>query len=187
VLDACAAPGSKTTHIAALADDRSLIVAGDLYEHRLRVVAETCERLSAKGVSLVAYNAEVALPFAVETFDRVLVDAPCTGTGTLRHNPEIRWRLSLESFRELPLVQGRILSEAARVLCRGGRLVYSTCSVEREENEEVVAAFLQAHADFKQVEAAPAPAPLLLPGGATRTWPQRDDVDGFFVAALEKQ
>jgi 16S rRNA (cytosine967-C5)-methyltransferase len=187
VLDACAAPGSKTTHVAALAEDRALVIAGDLYEHRLRIVSETCERLSVKGVRPVALNAEVALPFADETFDRVLVDAPCTGTGTLRHNPEIRWRLSLESFRELPLVQGRILSEAARCLRRGGRLVYSTCSVEREENEEVVAGFLQSHTDFRQVEAMPAPPHILLPDGAARTWPQRDDVDGFYVAALEKQ
>src|SRR5215207_8303828 len=187
VLDACAAPGSKTTHVAALAGNRALLVAGDLHEHRLRVVAETCARLGVVGVTLVALNAEAALPFAAETFDRVLVDAPCTGTGTLRHNPEIRWRLSLESFGELPAVQGRILAEAARCLRRGGRLVYSTCSVEREENEEVVAAFLESHTDFRQVEAAPAPAHLLIPTGAARTWPQRDDVDGFFVAALEKQ
>ncbi|MFL6253930.1 MAG: 16S rRNA (cytosine(967)-C(5))-methyltransferase RsmB [Pyrinomonadaceae bacterium] len=187
VLDACAAPGSKTTHVAALAEGRALVVAGDLHTHRLRVVGETCARLGVAGVTLVALNAEVALPFVDETFDRVLVDAPCTGTGTLRHNPEIRWRLSRESFSELPAVQGRILSEAARCLRRGGRLVYSTCSVEREENEEVVAAFLQSHADFTQTQATPAPAQLLLPGGAARTWPQRDDVDGFFVAALEKQ
>jgi 16S rRNA (cytosine967-C5)-methyltransferase len=173
VLDACAAPGSKTTHIASLTGGRALVVAGDLYEHRLRVVAETCARLGVSGVQLFAYNAEVALPFAAETFDRVLLDAPCTGTGTLRHNPEIRWRLSPENFRELPAVQSRILREAARVLRRGGRLVYSTCSVEREEDEEVVAAFLRSRPDFKQTQ-------------ATRTWPHRDDVDGFFLASLER-
>lgn len=187
VLDACAAPGSKTTHVAGLTGDRALIVAGDLHAHRLRIVAETCERLDVKGVSLVALNAEATLPFADETFDRALVDAPCTGTGTLRHNPEIRWRLSLDSFRELSAVQGRILSEAARVVRRGGRLVYSTCSVEREENEGVVAAFLQTHTDFKQVEATPAPSNILLSDGAARTWTHRDDVDGFYVAAMEKQ
>ncbi|HEY0173857.1 MAG TPA: 16S rRNA (cytosine(967)-C(5))-methyltransferase RsmB [Pyrinomonadaceae bacterium] len=187
VLDACAAPGSKTTHVAALADDRARVVAGELHAHRLRLLAETCRRLGARGVSVVGLNAEAALPFADGAFDRVLVDAPCTGTGTLRHNPEIRWRLARESFRELASVQSRILSEAARVVRRGGRLVYSTCSVEREENEDVVAAFLHSNPDFKQVEAAPAPAALLLPDGAARTWPHRDDVDGFYVAAVEKQ
>ncbi|MDT5158699.1 MAG: rRNA (cytosine967-C5)-methyltransferase [Acidobacteriota bacterium] len=187
VLDVCAAPGSKTTHIAALAGDRALVVAGDLHEHRLRVVRETCGRLGVLSVRVVALDAEGALPFADETFDRVLLDAPCTGTGTLRHNPEIRWRLSPASFVELPAMQTRILREASRVLRRVGRIVYSTCSVEREENEEVINAFLQTHADFRQTEAAPAPASLLLASGAARTWPHRDDVDGFFVATLERQ
>lgn len=186
VLDACAAPGSKTTHMAALAGDRALVVAGDLYEQRLRVVKESCERLGVRGVQAVALDAEKTLPFAEETFDRVLVDAPCTGTGTLRRNPEIRWRLKPANISELASVQRRILAEAARVLRRGGRLLYSTCSVEREENEEVVAALLGAREDFEQVEATPAHASLLLPSGAARTWPHRDDVDGFFVAALKK-
>lgn len=187
VLDACAAPGSKTTHVATLAGDRARVIAGDLHEHRLRVVKESCERLGVRGVRVVAFDAEHELPFADEAFDRVLVDAPCTGTGTLRHNPEIRWRLTPANIAELASVQLRILSGASRVVRRGGRLVYSTCSVEREENEEVVAAFIQAHPDFRQVEAAPAPNSLLLPTGAARTWPHRDDVDGFFVAALEKK
>jgi 16S rRNA (cytosine967-C5)-methyltransferase len=187
VLDACAAPGSKTTHAAALACDRARVVAGDLYEHRLRVVEEACARLGVRSVQVVALNAERALPFADGAFERVLVDAPCTGTGTLRHNPEIRWRLAPENIRELAEVQSRILHEAARVVRPGGRLVYSTCSVEREENEDVITRFLDAHADFTQFTAAHAPPELLLASGAARTWPHRDDVDGFFVAALEKQ
>jgi 16S rRNA (cytosine967-C5)-methyltransferase len=186
LLDACAAPGSKTTHAAALAKDGARFVAGDLYEHRLRTVTETCARLGVRSVQVVALNAERALPFADGAFDRVLVDAPCTGTGTLRHNPEIRWRLTPENIRELSEVQSRILREAARVLGPGGRLVYSTCSVEREENEEVVDGFLNTHPDFRQLTAEPAPPRLLLPSGAARTWPHRDDVDGFFIAALEK-
>jgi 16S rRNA (cytosine967-C5)-methyltransferase len=186
VLDACAAPGSKTTHVAALAGDGALVVAGDLYGHRLRTVVEACARLGVRSVQTVALDAERALPFADGAFDRVLVDAPCTGTGTLRHNPEIRLRLAPENIRGLSRVQSRILQEAARVVCRGGRLVYSTCSVEREENEEVVNEFLNTHADFRQLTAEPAPPEILLPSGAARTWPHRDDVDGFFVAALLK-
>lgn len=187
VLDACAAPGSKTTQVAALAKDGALVVAGDLYAHRLRTVAETCARLGVRSVRAVALNAERALPFADGAFDRVLVDAPCTGTGTLRHNPEIRWRLAPENIRELSEVQSRILREAARVLRPGGRLVYSTCSVETEENEDVITQFLDTHADFRQLTATPAPPELLLPSGAARTWPHRDDVDGFFVAAMERK
>jgi 16S rRNA (cytosine967-C5)-methyltransferase len=187
VLDACAAPGSKTTHAAALAGDGALFVAGDLYEHRLRTVAETCARLGVRSVRAVALDAERVLPFADGAFDRVLVDAPCTGTGTLRHNPEIRYRLAPENIRELSEVQSRILHEAARVVRPGGRLVYSTCSVEREENEEVIDKFLSAHAGFSQLTSTPAPPEILLPSGAARTWPHRDDVDGFFIAALGRK
>jgi 16S rRNA (cytosine967-C5)-methyltransferase len=184
VLDACAAPGSKTTHIAALAQNRARILAGDLYPHRLRLVAEAAARQSLSGITPVVLNAEAGLPFTAETFDRVLVDAPCTGTGTLRHNPEIRWRLKVEDIAELSGRQRRILLEAARVVRRGGRLVYSTCSIEREENEEVVRDFLAGRHDFRQIDANP--ARTLSTSGAARTWPQRDDVDGFFVAAFER-
>ncbi|HEV2707049.1 MAG TPA: 16S rRNA (cytosine(967)-C(5))-methyltransferase RsmB [Pyrinomonadaceae bacterium] len=186
ILDACAAPGSKTTHIAALSDDRALILAGDLHEHRLRVVEETAARLGARSLQTLVLDAETPLPFAAETFDRVLVDAPCTGTGTLRHNPEIRWRITPADIRELSARQGLILSNCAGAVRRGGRLVYSTCSVEPEENESVVMRFLSERADFRQVAAASAPPELLNASGAARTWPHRQDTDGFFVAAFER-
>jgi 16S rRNA (cytosine967-C5)-methyltransferase len=187
VLDACAAPGSKTTQLAALAEDRARVVAGDRHAHRLRVVAESAARQNLKGIFPVVLDAERALPFADSAFDRVLIDAPCTGTGTLRHNPEIRWRVTPEDIAELSRRQRRILAEAARVLRPGGRLVYSTCSVEREENEEVAADFLRSREDFRQVESAPASETIRLPGGAARTWPHRDDTDGFYVAAFERK
>jgi 16S rRNA (cytosine967-C5)-methyltransferase len=115
----------------------------------------------------------------------VLVDAPCTGTGTLRHNPEIRWRLAPADIEVLAARQSRILANCARAVRPGGRLVYSTCSVEPEENESVVAQFLASHAHFRQAR-ADAPAALLTGSGAARTWPHRDDTDGFFVAVLER-
>ena len=186
VLDACAAPGGKTTHMAELCGDRASIAACDLYAHRLRTVRELAERQGLKGVAVAAADAAAALPFAERTFDRVLVDAPCTGTGTLRHNPEIRWRLAPGDFAELAARQLRILVNASRALRTGGRLVYSTCSVEPEENERVVESFLREAAGFRQVAAAPAPARLLSAAGAARTWPQRDGTDGFFVAAFER-
>ncbi len=184
VLDVCAAPGSKTTHIAALAPD-AIIVAGDLYEHRLRTVLETASRACVKNIEALAHDARAALPFAAQAFDRVLVDAPCAGTGTLRRNPEIRWRISAVDISDLSARQRRILSNAASAVRRKGRLVYSTCSVETEENEEVIASFLQAHTDFRQL-AFQAPASLKLADGSLRTWPQRDGTDGFFVAAFER-
>jgi 16S rRNA (cytosine967-C5)-methyltransferase len=183
VLDVCAAPGSKTTHVATRTEDLSLIVAGDLYEHRLRTVAEAAARQGVKNLALVAHDAETALPFLENSFDRVLVDAPCTGTGTLRRNPEIRWRITDRDVLDLSSRQGRILAHAARALKPGGRLVYSTCSVEREENEEVVAGFLGREKNFEAV-ALTAPSNLQSGGGTLRVWPHRDGADGFFIAAF---
>jgi 16S rRNA (cytosine967-C5)-methyltransferase len=186
VLDVCAAPGSKTTHLAALSNGAASIVAGDLYEHRLQTVKETQVRAGVKGISLLAYDATAPLPLRDQSFDRVLVDAPCSGTGTLRRNPEIRWRISNADILEMAERQKAILSNSARVLRPGGSLVYSTCSVEPEENEEVVASFLKNHPDFRQ-------GPVIHPKssesveGALRTWPHKDGSDGFFVALLVRQ
>ncbi|HYP52935.1 MAG TPA: 16S rRNA (cytosine(967)-C(5))-methyltransferase RsmB, partial [Pyrinomonadaceae bacterium] len=186
VLDACAAPGSKTTHLAALAGDAGLVVAGDRHEHRLRLVREAAERQGLRSVRAVVHDAEGALPFADQTFERVLVDAPCTGTGTLRHNPEIRWRITSADIDELSARQRRILCEAARVVRPGGRLVYSTCSVEPEENEQVVESFLAGREGFARVPLENVAAQFLTASGAARTWPHRDDADGFFVIAFER-
>jgi len=188
VLDVCAAPGSKTTHIAALTGDRACIIAGDIYEHRLRLVRESAARQGLENIQTVMLDAaRTPLPFANNSFARVLVDAPCTGTGTLRHNPEIRWRLAPTDIDDLAARQQRILAHAARTLSVGGRLVYSTCSIELEENEEVVAAFLEAHRDFVAVT-PDLPAHLRAGNSVTaRTWPHRDGTDGFFVAAFEKR
>jgi 16S rRNA (cytosine967-C5)-methyltransferase len=186
VLDVCAAPGSKTTQIAAGAGEGALVVAGDLHAHRLRVVRESAARQGLENIRTVVYDAEGApLPFAAGAFRRVLVDAPCTGTGTLRHNPEIRWRITPADIDELAARQRRILSNAARAVGVGGRLVYSTCSVEPEENEAVVVAFLETHPTFELIR-PDVPDALLTKEGAARTWPQRDDTDGFFVAAFSK-
>jgi 16S rRNA (cytosine967-C5)-methyltransferase len=187
VLDVCAAPGSKTTQIAALSNDRARVVAGDIYAHRLRTLGESAARQNLKNVQLIVYDAETApLPFAAGAFERVLVDAPCTGTGTLRHNPEIRWRITHAGIAELAARQRRILAHAAQSVCPGGRLVYSTCSVEPEENEEVVAAFLATHPAFESIKPDVPEHLLTSEGTAARTWPQRDGTDGFFVAAFER-
>jgi 16S rRNA (cytosine967-C5)-methyltransferase len=186
VLDVCAAPGSKTTHIAARTPNLSLIVAGDVHEHRAQTLVETGARQGAKRLSVVVHDAEIALPYSESSFDRVLVDAPCTGTGTLRRNPEIRWRISAPDILDLSVRQRRILANAGRMVRRGGHLVYSTCSVEPEENEEVVARFLCENDTFNQV-AVNAPQKLLSENGAARTWPHKSGADGFFIASFERR
>jgi 16S rRNA (cytosine967-C5)-methyltransferase len=166
VLDLCAAPGGKTTLIADRAADAAFIVAADRSVTRMATVVSTIRLHELKSITPLILDATEQLPFEPESFDRVLVDAPCSGTGTLRSNPEIRWRLAPTDFDTLAAQQKRILSRAVEVLKPGGRLVYSTCSVEREENEEVIETV-----DLKPIK-------------TLRTWPHREGTDGFFISIL---
>jgi len=191
VLDVCAAPGSKTTHIAALAP-QTRIVAGELYEHRSRILRELAAAQGVDSIQVVVADATDDLPFADASFDRVLVDAPCSGTGTLRRNPEIRWHLKAPDVAQLSSKQKRILARAAAMVRPGGILLYSTCSLERDENEEVAEDFLKDHDHFDQLELTNTqtlgfPADLVTAGGAIRTWPHRQNVDGFFMIMFRRR
>jgi 16S rRNA (cytosine967-C5)-methyltransferase len=184
VLDLCAAPGGKSTLIA----DRqcqSRVLACDVSARRLAVIARAVAVQQLKNVWLFLLDGSKALPFQPSSFDRVLVDAPCSGTGTLRHNPEIRWRLAETDIGRLATQQVVLLQNAAEVLKPGGRLIYSTCSVEREENEDVVVQFLRRN-DQMQPVPLQGNRDLSTSSGTLRTWPQRHGTDGFFVAAFKK-
>lgn len=181
VLDLCSAPGGKTALIGERMNDRAKIVACDVSASRLSIVARTVELHQLTNVRLLLLNAEHRLPFQDHPFDRVLVDVPCSGTGTLRGNPEIRWRLSEETIATFAERQKRILENAASVVRIGGRLVYSTCSVEPEEDEDVVKWFLETQPGFGQV-----PISTASTGSVKRTWPHHEGTDGFFIAAFER-
>lgn len=184
VLDVAAAPGSKATHIAALTPQAN-VIAGDIHLHR----AKTMRRLAAKQearINVILHDATEAIPFQTNAFDRVLLDAPCSGTGTLRRNPEIRYRLKTDDIALLSRQQRAMLSNTADVLRAGGRLIYSTCSVERDENEQVLANFLAENPQFAKI-APPAPEELVTSEGYVRTWPHHNGCDGFFIACLHKR
>jgi 16S rRNA (cytosine967-C5)-methyltransferase len=168
VLDLCAAPGGKTTMIAGRTGDRALVVAADRSATRMETVVATTKLHHLEGIKPVILDATQHLPFSPESFDKVLVDAPCSGTGTLRRNPEIRWRLSPDDIPILAEQQKRILRNAIEMVKPGGHLVYSTCSVEPEENEDVIA------------ECGLSPLETI------RTWPHREGCDGFFIAAFRQ-
>ncbi len=186
-LDVCAAPGSKVTQIRnSEFGIQNLTVAGDYYAHRTKTLRENCRRQGAESVQILRYDAEKNLPFADESFDVALVDAPCSGSGTIRHNPEIRYFLRAEDFSELSVKQLKILENASKVVKTGGRLIYSTCSLEREENEAVCERFLAARTDFEKVTPA-LPEGFLTVKNFARTFPQKDKTDGFFIAVFEKK
>lgn len=174
VLDLCAAPGGKTTMMADRAGGPGMIVAADLSATRLATVAATARLHELQSIKPVVLNAAVQLPFAKQSFDRVLVDAPCSGTGTLRRNPEIRWRLTPTDIARLAEQQKKILSCALEAVKPGGRLIYSTCSVELEENEDVIEEVMGQDERFRLLK-------------TRRTWPHIDKCDGFFISVFERR
>jgi 16S rRNA (cytosine967-C5)-methyltransferase len=191
VLDACAAPGTKSTAIAEAVGSGGSVVAVDRHARRLALVARDARRLGLTQLRTVAADASGPLgPELGAPFDRVLVDAPCTGLGTLRRNPDARWRLAPEDAHRLAGLQGALLASAARVLRPGGALVYSTCTLLPEENESVVRTFLATTPAFRLLPRVELPAvvqPLLDAEGFLRAWPHVHGTDGFFAARLERR
>jgi 16S rRNA (cytosine967-C5)-methyltransferase len=190
ILDACAAPGGKTVALAAAAQGQASIVAADVRPRRLALLGRTLAQTGVPQVAIVRADVERPLPFGA-VFDVVLLDAPCSGLGTLRRDPDIRWRRREEDLRPLAEAQLRMLRHAAAVVCPGGRLVYATCSSEPEENEDVVAAFLGENDRFRAADAErvrsglpAACGALITPAGVLRTWPFRHSLEAFFGAVL---
>jgi 16S rRNA (cytosine967-C5)-methyltransferase len=195
VLDLCAAPGGKTAALIRAAGSTGVVIAADRHAHRLAAMRVQLDRLASGKAHLVELDAEEPLPFR-EKFDRILLDAPCSGTGTLARHPEIRWRLEPNQLAESHKCQVRMLRAALSQLASGGRLIYSTCSLEPEENEDVVEEVLR---DMPWVERIPRaeaaqtltphlagvdPDMLFGGDGYFRTSPPLHHTDGFFAAVL---
>ena len=190
-LDVCASPGGKTTAVAYRSVSPSsktgpTILAGDVSWRRVRLLNETCEKQGAGMVHIAQYDATKPLPFANEVFDHVLVDAPCTGTGTIRHNPEIRYLVRPDDFLRMQAIQRTILINASKLVRPGGSLTYSTCSLEPEENEDVCRSFLSEALDWENL-VPNLPGKFLTDGGYARTFPHRDGLDGFFIATFRRR
>ena len=196
VLDLCAAPGGKTAALARAAGSDGIVIAADRHAHRLAAMRLQFDRLRVRGAYAVELDAEQPLPFR-HKFDRILLDAPCSGSGTLARHPEIRWRLRADQLAQSHKMQTRMLRMALEHLAPGGTLVYSTCSIEPEENEQVVDEVLRDTPSLQPIpadEAAQRLKPHLAPGvdsktlfdtcGYFRTSPSVHHTDGFFAAIL---
>ena len=185
VLDLCAAPGGKSTAMAAGMNDRGLLVATDIRPRRLRLLRETVRLSGAARTQIVQVPPRGSLPFA-STFDRVLVDAPCSGLGTIRRDPDIRWRRREEDLAGLSRDQRDLLTRAAATVRPGGRLIYATCSSEPEENDDVVEQFLAANPEFSLEPLTDHPhlAPFVTDRGMLRTVPFAHGLEAFFAALL---
>lgn len=190
VLDACAAPGGKSCHLAELMDDEGLVDACDIHKGKLTDLAEGASRLGLTSVRTHAADASLPLPFAPDGgWDLALVDAPCSGLGTVRRHPELKLRRTLSDIERLAALQARILDNVAPLVRPGGILVYSVCTFTKEEGTEQVERFLARHPDYRR---APLPdgidwTPFLDERGDIETDPHRHGLDAFFAARLERR
>ncbi len=197
VVDFCAGAGGKTLALGALMRNTGRLYAFDVSAHRLDNLKPRLARSGLSNVyaTQIAHENDDRIKRLRGKIDRVLVDAPCSGLGTLRRNPDLKWRQSPKALEELKVKQTAILDSAARLLKPGGRLVYATCSVIPDENEGIADAFSAAHPDFVPLNAAEAlssagvenAADLVTPAGHLRLWPHRHSTDGFFAAVWQKK
>lgn len=185
ILDMCAAPGSKTTHIAQLMNDRGHIDAWDIYPHKIELIRRNASRMGLNSITAECRDASLSDSGKKEQYDRVLLDAPCSGLGVIGRKPEMRWTRQEEDMAHFPVLQAVLLDRAAEFLKAGGILVYSTCTLNPEENENEVHRFLERHPDFILSPWQRPPLPSSLSGMLT-LWPAERETDGFFVARMEK-
>jgi 16S rRNA (cytosine967-C5)-methyltransferase len=186
ILDLCAAPGGKATHLAELMGDQGEIVAVEKVAPRARTLQKSIDRLGLRSIAVTVADGATAnlLPIGKGgPYDRAIVDAPCSGLGVLARRADARWRKEASSLTEMAELQGRLLRAAAEAVRPGGVLVYSVCSFEPEETDEIVASFLAGHPEWSKEDAASIlPKETVEPGGSMRLLPHRHGTDGAFAA-----
>ncbi|MDK2823508.1 MAG: rRNA (cytosine967-C5)-methyltransferase [Clostridia bacterium] len=189
ILDVCSGPGGKTSHLAQLMKNTGQILAFDVHEHRLQLIKETCSRLGITNVKTELKDARFLTEFVEEQVDAVLVDAPCSGFGVLGRRPDARWRKKPEDIKDLQKIQQEILQEVSQLVKPGGTLVYSTCTITSEENNDVIIDFLNKNKDFYLDQNLPKYLPYETVEGS-KGWiqfmPYTHNMDGFFIARLKR-
>lgn len=184
IIDACGAPGGKSTHIATLMKNEGRVLSTDIYEHKLLLTQENAKRLGLMIIETQTVDATTLGTKYARLADKVLVDAPCSGLGVLRRKADSRWRKKESMFKELPVLQKAILKSAAECVKVGGILVYSTCTTEPEENHSVVNDFLEENQDFALEHAGQFFPVEKIEAEMVQLWPHIDYVDGFFISRL---
>ncbi len=185
VLDLCAAPGGKTTHLAEIMKNEGEVLAIDKYNVKLNFIRAACDRLGLKNVTCVVGDAST---FDHEPVDRIMLDVPCSGLGVLAKKPDLKWKRDIADIIKLSKIQRELLENAARLLKPGGVLVYSTCTTEPEENQEIVRHFLATHPEFVLDHAGQyVSKDVVTPEGFVETFPHRHGMDGSFAARLVKK
>lgn len=193
VLDACAAPGGKTTHLAELMDNRGQIVASDVHAHKRDLIAATAKRLGISIIEPIVCDALDLPDRGLGQFDRILLDAPCSGFGVIRRKPDLKWNKTAEDVRTVAQLQYQLLERVSTMLAPGGVMVYSTCTIEPAENQEIVRRFVAEHPAFTLDDTLRSDLPASVQdkvdetGGFLQILPHHFDSDGFFLARLKRK
>lgn len=192
VLDACAAPGGKTTHIAELMGNEGEIVACDVHPHKEQLIRQTANRLGITIIETVVSDAMELPEKNLGTFDRILLDAPCTGFGVIRRKPDLKWNKSEKDIQDISAIQYKLLERVSSLLAPGGVMVYSTCTMEPEENQQLVEKFVTEHPSFELDRTLGEDLPdtvtakLDASKGYIQLLPHHFQSDGFFIARLKR-
>lgn len=187
IIDVCSAPGGKTTFIAERMKNLGKIRAIEFYEHKLDTIKKYCKRNHINIVDVELGDAQKIYPKYPATFDKVLADVPCSGLGVLGKRPDLRYQADTCKFKEIRTIQGGILRSSAKILKEGGVLVYSTCTLNKEENQGIINEFLKENSNFEKMEIPEKYKEFLDEEGNFQTLPFRDNKNGFFVAKLRKR
>lgn len=192
ILDACAAPGGKSTHIAEKLYNTGQVVSLDLHEHKVKLIQKNANRLQLSNITATALDSrKVQEHFEKESFDRILLDAPCSGLGVMRRKPDMKYTKKAEDISQLAAVQTNLLKAVLPLLKKGGNLVYSTCTVDMEENQHVIESFLNENKEFEGdsslKERMPEAIRPLVDGFQLQILPQDIGSDGFYIACLRKK
>lgn len=192
VLDACAAPGGKSTHIAERMDTTGEVISLDLHDHKVKLIKDNAKRLGLANIHpSVMDSRKAAEHFAPESFDRVLLDAPCSGLGVMKRKPDMKYTKTEQDLKQLSRIQKNLLESVGPLVKKDGILVYSTCTVDREENERTVQNFLAKNQQFKGdstlMERMPAAIKPYIRDFDLQVFPQDFGSDGFYIAALRKK
>jgi 16S rRNA (cytosine967-C5)-methyltransferase len=190
ILDSCAAPGGKATHLAQLMQDTGRIIAIDIHPNRLSLIKENIERLGLNIIETVQADATKLDTVLKEQVDKVLIDAPCSGLGVLARRPDARWRKTPDQIEELAILQSELLNSAAPFIKNGGVLIYSVCTISHQEGIEVIEGFLRSHPEFvldDVVSYLPASLRFEEPYKWVQLLPHKHGTDGLFMARLIKR
>lgn len=174
ILDACSAPGGKTTYLAELMKDKGDIEAWDIYEHRTNLVKKNADRLGIKIINTKVKDATIYDESLKEKFDKILLDVPCLGIGVIKRKPDIKWQRDIDDIKQITKIQQKILENCSKYLKKGAVLVYSTCSILKDENEDIINQFLNKNKDYK-----------IINNSIINIMPDKEK-DGFFICKLQK-